>query len=469
MKINKPASIKGTRDFNALQIARRNWIFATIKQVYEQSGFTPLETPALEPLSTLLGNYGQEGEQLIFKILNSGDFLANVNLEVDKQDYKKLLPQIADKGLRYDLTVPLMRYVAAHKAALIVPFKRYQIQPVWRADRPQKGRYREFYQCDADIVGSQSLLCEAEILAIVYQILQKLGLANIVIQINHRDLLKAMVEVAGIPALENDFSVAIDKLDKIGESKVFEELVHKGFPIASLEALQFIFRLQGLNNEEKLRILAEKLGASAKGQQALQEIQQIIDYLQALGLGDMPITIEPTLARGLSYYTGPIFEIKLLSVDIGSIGGGGRYNNLTEKFGMPGLTGVGFSFGVDRLYAALEELNLFPTYTQTPCTQVLFTNLGKESQQIALSQLLACREQGIYVELYPEQHALKKQLSYANKKHILWVVMIGEEEQASKQFTLKNMLSGKQEKYMLAQLKQVLVQHSLSASSSSML
>jgi histidyl-tRNA synthetase len=460
MKTTKPTLPKGTRDLDASQVTRRGWIFENIKQVYQQYGFTPLETPALEQLSTLTGQYGQEGEQLTFKILNSGDFLADLHPTISNQDYKTLLPLIAEKGLRYDLTVPLMRYVATHQHELVFPFRRYQIQPVWRADRPQKGRYREFYQCDADIVGTNSLLCEAEVLAMAYQALQRLGLTHISIQLNHRNLLKALVEITGFPELEDDFCVAIDKLDKIGKEKVFEELIYKGFSEESLKKLQFIFQLKG-NNEEKLHLLSKNLATSQIGQQGLAGLKQILAYIQDLGLQNIPISLEPTLARGLTYYTGAVFEIKLLGVNLGSIGGGGRYDNLADKFGVKDLTGVGFSFGIDRLYTAIEELNLFPNQTIN-ATQVLFTNLNKRGEQIALNNLLAIRAKNILVELYPEPSTLKKQLHYANKKQIPWLVIIGEEEEASYQFTLKNMDSGKQERYALNQLVDVLADYLLS-------
>jgi histidyl-tRNA synthetase len=455
MKTTKPQLPKGTRDFNALQVAQRNFIFESIRQIYQQYGFSPLETSALEQLTTLTGQYGQEGEQLIFKVLNSGDFLAGTNPQAIDQGYKALLPQIAEKGLRYDLTVPLMRYIATHQQELVFPFRRYQIQPVWRADRPQKGRYREFYQCDADIVGTSSLLCEAEILAMAYQVLQRLGLKEACIQINHRALLKGMVKLIGSPDQENDFCMAIDKLDKVGKSKVLEELVSKGFSATSLENIEFIFDLQG-NNEEKLAILEKKLGLSPEGLKGLQELKQIFHYIKALGLGDMPISLEPTLARGLTYYTGAVFEVKLPSINLGSIGGGGRYDHLAEQFGVNGLTGVGFSFGIDRLYAAMEELALFPNLSELT-TQVLFTNLDPEAEQIALSNLLNLRTQGISLELYPEQVPLKKQLSYAHRKQIPWVVIIGSEEKATAQFILKDMQSGNQGVYALDKLLQVLI------------
>ena len=321
MQAQKPIIVKGTRDFDATQLAQRNHIFDTIRQICQRYGFLPLETPTLEYLSTLAGQYGQEGEQLIFKVLNSGDFLAEVDKAVIDKGHKALAPHIAEKGLRYDLTVPLMRYVAMHKQQLTFPFRRYQIQPVWRADRPQKGRYREFYQCDADVVGTPSLVCEAEVLAMAYQVLQQLGIRSFTIQLNHRAILKSLVALIGKASQENTFCITLDKLDKLGQQRVWEELIHKGFCPESLQQLQFIFDLPA-TNQAKLEILRSRLSQSKEGLRGLQEIQQILQYVTALGFEDMPITIAPTLARGLTYYTGAIFEVKIPSISIGSLGGG---------------------------------------------------------------------------------------------------------------------------------------------------
>jgi len=450
MQAKKPIILKGTRDFDAVQISQRNYIFDTVRQVYQQYGFSPLETPALEHLATLTGQYGQEGEQLIFKILNSGDFLAGVDRRSITADYKVLLPQIAEKGLRYDLTVPLMRYVAMHSHQLTFPFRRYQIQPVWRADRPQKGRYREFYQCDADIVGTPSLVCEAEILAMAYQVLQQLGIRHFSIQLNHRAILQGLVTLIGKADKENEFCMAIDKLDKVGRERVLEELESKGFPPAALEQLNFIFELPE-TNQDKLEMLNGYLGQVEVALKGLQETQQILQYIAALGLEDMPITLEPTLARGLTYYTGAVFEVKMHNFNVGSVGGGGRYDNLTDRFGVPGLTGVGFSLGVDRIYAVMEEQNLFPAYSAVT-TQVMLTNMDSEAEQLALRIITQLRMQGIKAELYPEQGKLKKQLNYANKKNIPFVVIIGTEEKAAGKFTLKDMHTGTQQLYTLAEL-----------------
>lgn len=454
MQAQKLIAVKGTRDLNATQLTQRSYIFDTIRQVYQQYGFSPLETPALEHLSTLVGQYGQEGEQLIFKVLNSGDFLAEVAKEVIDEGYRALVPQIAEKGLRYDLTVPLMRYVAMHSQQLTFPFRRYQIQPVWRADRPQKGRYREFYQCDADIVGTPSLICEAEVLAMAYQVLQQLRIRPVSIQLNHRAILKGLVSLINQATQENEFCTVLDKLDKLGQERVWEELINKGFPSKSLDQLKFIFDLPA-TNQAKLEVLKSRLSQSKEGLQGLQEIQQILQYITALGLADMPITIAPTLARGLAYYTGAIFEVKIQPMSIGSLGGGGRYDNLADRFGVPGLTGVGFSWGVDRIYAVMEALDLLP-HDSTVTPQVMLTNLDKEAEQLALGIITQLRAQGISAELYPEQGSLKQQLVYANKKNIPFFVIIGDEEREIDKFTLKAMRTGTQRLYTLDELIAVL-------------
>lgn len=437
-----PQLVKGTRDFDAFQILKRNYIFDHIRQVYQSYGFIPLETPALEHVSTLLGNYGTDGEQLIFRILNSGDFLAEVTDPAAYTNYKALLTQIADKGLRYDLTVPLMRYVAAHHHELVFPFKRYQIQPVWRADRPQKGRYREFYQCDVDVVGTSSLLIEAEILSMVHEVLARLGITQFKIALNHRAVLNGIVTLMGEGDRVNEFCIAIDKLDKVGREKVIQELVARGFASAALEKFSFIFDLQG-SNQHKLQRLSEHLAGSKLGLQGVQEIEQILRRVNALGISDKNISIEPSLARGLSYYTGTVFEVKLQGVDIGSVAGGGRYDNFAVEFGLTGMTGVGLSFGVDRLYVAMESLNLFSEKTHIS-TQVMFANLDEEAEKIALGIIPQLRKNGMSVELYPEPASLKKQLNYANKKLIPFVIVIGEEERQADKFRLKDMHTGVQ-------------------------
>jgi histidyl-tRNA synthetase len=445
-----PQLVKGTRDFSPIQVAQRNYIFNIIRQIYQQYGFVPLETPTLEYLSTLLGQYGQEGEQLVFRILNSGNFLTEVTQEELGKDYKTLLPKIAEKGLRYDLTVPLMRYVATHHHELTFPFKRYQIQPVWRADRPQKGRYREFYQCDADIVGTPSLLSEAEILVMAYEVLQKLGITDFKIHLNHRSILNGIATLIGKLDQVTDFCISIDKLDKVGKDKVIEELIQKGFSETSLAKFDFIFDFKG-DNQLKLEVLSTHLTNSELGFKGIQEIKQILSKVEALGMSNIPIIIDPSLARGLAYYTGTVFEIKLTSNNIGSIAGGGRYDHLADNFGVPGLTGVGLSFGVDRLYTVMEELNLFPKETYVG-TKVLFTNLDEEGESIALRIITQIRAHNISSELYPEQVKLKKQLAYANKKNIPFVIIIGEEERKADKFMVKDMNKGSQSLHTLKEL-----------------
>lgn len=445
-----PSLVKGTRDFDASQILKRNYIFDHIKKVYQSYGFIPLETPALEHVSTLLGNYGVDAEQLIFRILNSGDFLAEITDPASYTNYKALLPQIADKGLRYDLTVPLMRYVATYRHELLFPFKRYQIQPVWRADRPQKGRYREFYQCDADVIGSSSLLIEAEILSMIHEVLASLGITQFTIFLNHRSILNGIVELMDGGNRVNEFCIAIDKLDKVGKEKVIEELIARGFANTDLEKFSFIFELQG-TNQYKLKQLSENLANSEMGLGGIHEIQQILRYLNALGVTDKNISIQPSLARGLSYYTGTVFEVSIPGSNIGSVAGGGRYNNFGATFGLTDLSGVGLSFGVDRLYIVMEMLGLFPQETHVS-TQVMFAHLDQEDEKIALGIIPQLRKKGLAVELYPDAISLKRQLSYANKKLIPFVIMLGEEERKANKFRLKNMHTGIQTLYTQQEL-----------------
>jgi histidyl-tRNA synthetase len=449
MQVKKPALLKGTRDFAAHQVFRRNYIFDTIRNIYQKYGFLPLETPVLEHLSTLTGKYGEEGDQLLFKILNSGDFLAGVDSHT--KNYKALLPQIADKGLRYDLTVPLMRYVAMNKDELTFPFKRYQMQPVWRADRPQKGRYREFYQCDIDIVGASSLLCEAEILVMIHEVLFQLGVKDFTIHINHRGVLKSLATLVGATNQEGALCVALDKLDKVGKEKVLEELKGKGFAPTALERLLFIFDLPAAQ-ADRWTVLTKQLGLTQTG---IQDMQKTLDYVHALGIEEPSITLDPTLARGLSYYTGTIFEVKMQHSDWGSLGGGGRYDGLTDIFGLTGISGVGFSFGLDRLYAVLEALDLFPSSIGHN-TQVLFANLDHASEKWALKALATLRTNDIRAEIYPAVAKLKKPLQYAHKRKIPFVAIIGEEEHAAGVVTLKNMQTGTQQQYSLEQMLQEL-------------
>ena len=447
MQIKKPTLVQGTRDFGASQVFRKHYVQDTIRPIYEKYGFLPLETPALENLATLTGKYGNEGEQLLYKVLNSGDFLAG--LDLGHKDYKTLLPQIAAKGLRYDLTVPLMRYVAMNKEALTFPFRRYQMQPVWRSDRPQKGRYREFYQCDADIVGTNSLLCEAEILVMIHEALRQLGVKEFSIHLNHRGVLKGLAELAGAPDKEQPLCLALDKLDKIGQKKVEEELLKRGFTPAALEQLGFLFALP-TTQAERWALLTTQLATAAAGAKGIEELQSIMHYTRALGLENHAITLDPTLARGLSYYTGTVFEVKIQG-QAGSIGGGGRYDNLTDIFGVPGITGVGFSFGLDRLCQVVEDLNLFPP-SMGKSTQVLISYLDPSSQTWALQVLAALRAKNIRAEVYPEAVKLKKMLQYAHKRQLPWVAIIGEEENATGMVTLKNMQTVAQQHYTLEAL-----------------
>ena len=449
MQDKKLSILKGTRDFEAPQVFKRNYIFDTLRHIYQKYGFLPLETPALEHLDTLTGKYGEEGEQLLFKILNSGDFLAGIDETAG--GYKALLPQIATKGLRYDLTVPLMRHVAMNRHTLIFPLKRYQIQPVWRADRPQKGRYREFYQCDVDTVGTSSLLCEAEILVMIHEVLLKLGIQDFTIHMNHRAVLKSLASLMGAADQEEALCVALDKLDKVGKDKVLIELEGRGLTPASLARLMFIFDLP-TTHADRWAVLTDHLGP---GQAGVRDMQKIMDYVQALGLKQPCITLDPTLARGLSYYTGTVFEVKMKHSNLGSIGGGGRYDGLTNIFGLPGVSGVGFSFGLDRLYSALEDLDLFP-HSIGHTTRVLIANLDPTSEKWALKVLATLRSHDILAEIYPATAKLKKQLQYAQKKRIKFVAIIGQEEHEAGMVALKDMHTSTQQQHSLEQLLQKL-------------
>jgi histidyl-tRNA synthetase len=449
MSQGKPSIPKGTRDFNPEKMLRRNYIMNTIKKVYQVYGFLPLETPAMENLSVLTGKYGDEGDQLIFKILNSGDYLSKISENPLEVGAKKLTPLISEKALRYDLTVPFARYVAMNRHEITFPFRRYQIQPVWRADRPQKGRYREFYQCDADIVGTDSLVCEAEILCMLEQVFNELGINAYKVKLNNRKLLTAITEVCGHPGREVDLCVAIDKLDKIGQEEVVKELLLKGFSDSAIAKLNPIFDLQG-SNTEKLAKIEAFVGGNSIGQAGIQELRDIFNHYTAF-TGNSPdkfVDIDFTLARGLSYYTGAIIEVKALNVSIGSISGGGRYDNLTGVFGVPNLSGVGISFGIDRLYDVMEELDLFKNL-YTDSTKVLICHFDTET--LAEGQKLAylLRSKGIYSEIYPETSKIKKQLSYADGKKIPFAIIIGSDEITTKQYTLKNLLSGTQESLTL--------------------
>lgn len=437
----KPSIPKGTRDFGPVEMAKRNYIFDTIKGVYALYGFRQIETPAMENLSTLMGKYGEEGDKLLFKILNSGDFLHGMTAdEVANTSTLKLASKFCEKGLRYDLTVPFARYVVQHREELQLPFKRYQIQPVWRADRPQKGRYREFYQCDADVVGSDSLLNEVELMQIVDTVFTKFGI-RVQIKINNRKILSGIAEVIGEADKIVDITVAIDKLDKIGLDAVNDELRNDGISEEAIEKLQPIISLSG-SNEEKLQVIAEVLAQSELGMKGVEETRYILDKLKACGLNN-EIQLDLTLARGLNYYTGAIFEVKALDVQIGSITGGGRYDNLTGIFGLPGLSGVGISFGADRIYDVLNQLDLYPKESVNT-TKVLFINFGEAEADYCLPMLAKIRAAGVKAEIFPDNSKMKKQMAYANAMAIPFVVLAGDNEMAEGKFTLKNMETGEQ-------------------------
>ena len=446
MATTKPTLPKGTRDFSPEEMVKRNFIFDTIKSVFRKFGYQEIQTPSMENLETLTGKYGDEGDKLIFKILNSGDFLSKVSPEeLQVGDAKKLTTKVSEKALRYDLTVPFARYVVAHQNDISLPFKRFQIQPVWRADRPQKGRYREFYQCDADVVGSESLLNEAEFVLIYQEALSQLGLKDFSILINNRKILSGIAEIIGKPELIIDMTVAIDKLDKIGLEGVCKELLERGFTQADIEKLQPIIELKG-SNSEKIQALKKVLASSEIGQKGIEELETIFTYIQQLQTPNttLPsVALDITLARGLNYYTGAIFEVKSNEVAMGSIGGGGRYDDLTGMFGLKNLSGVGISFGADRIYDVLEELNAFPKNT-TESTKVLISNFDETAEKFALPILSQLRAAGIATELYPQAAKLKKQLGYADAKRIPYVILIGSEEMASGLLSLKNMKSGEQ-------------------------
>ena len=437
----KPSIPKGTRDFGPVEMAKRNYIFNTIREVYARYGFQQIETPAMETLQTLMGKYGEEGDKLLFKILNSGDYLKKINdEELLARQPIHLATLLAEKGLRYDLTVPFARYVVQHREELQLPFKRYQIQPVWRADRPQKGRYREFYQCDADVVGSDSLLNEVELIQIIDTVFTKFGI-RVQIKINNRKILTGIAELINEAERITDITVAIDKIEKIGVEKVIEELQSSGISDTATNKLRPILMLAG-SNEEKLETMEGLLQVSEIGKKGLDETRFILDTLKAVGLKN-EVQLDLSLARGLNYYTGAIFEVKALDTPMGSITGGGRYDNLTGIFGMPGLSGVGISFGADRIYDVLNTLDLYPKEAITT-TQLLFINFGEAETTYSLPCVAKAREAGIRTEIYPDSAKMKKQMSYANAKEIPFVVLAGEEEMAANKFTLKNMKTGEQ-------------------------
>lgn len=450
----KPSIPKGTRDFSPAEMARRNYIFDTIRSVFRLYGFAPIETPAMENLSTLMGKYGEEGDKLLFKILNSGDFLRSVDRQlIDNPEgqWGKLTSQLCEKGLRYDLTVPFARFVVMHRQELQMPFKRYQIQPVWRADRPQKGRYREFYQCDADVVGSDSLINEIELLQMIDEVFARLGI-SITIKLNNRKVLAGIAELIGEPDKIIDITVAIDKLDKIGLDAVKEELASRGLTSQAIDTLMPILSING-SIEERLAKLANTLAEVEVGSKGVDELREIVGGVNALGLR-ANLDLDVSLARGLNYYTGAIIEVKANDVAIGSISGGGRYDNLTGVFGMSGLSGVGISFGADRIYDVLNQLNLYPEQLQSS-VRLLFLNLGAAEAAKAMTLLRTVRQTGIAAEIYPDAAKLKKQMGYADALKIPYVAIIGESELASGSITLKNMLTGEQQSVSPEQLIEI--------------
>lgn len=439
--MNKPTVPKGTRDFSPIEMAKRNYIFNTIKEVYALYGFQQIETPAMETLQTLMGKYGEEGDKLLFKVLNSGDFMAKLSHEeLAENNSLRLASKLCEKGLRYDLTVPFARYVVMHRDELQMPFKRYQIQPVWRADRPQKGRYREFYQCDADVVGSDSLLNEVELMQIVDTVFSRFKI-RVLIKINNRKILTGIADYIGAPDKITDITVAIDKLDKIGLEAVNAELEANGITPESIAKLQPILALSG-TNEEKLATIAHTIASSEVGLKGVEETRFILEKLKTTGLNN-EIELDLTLARGLNYYTGAIFEVKAVDTPMGSITGGGRYDNLTGIFGLPGLSGVGISFGADRIYDVLNTLNLYPQEA-VDATRILFINFGEKEADYCLPIIRQVRAAGLSAEIYPDSAKMKRQMSYANAKQIPFVALAGDDEMQAGKITLKNMTTGEQ-------------------------
>ncbi len=451
--MSQPSIPKGTRDFSPEEMAKRNYIFDTIREVFKLYGFRQIETPAMENLSTLMGKYGEEGDKLLFKILNSGDYLKDLSdEELLEKNSTRLATKISEKGLRYDLTVPFARYVVMHRNEITFPFKRYQIQPVWRADRPQKGRYREFFQCDADIVGSDSLINEVELIQIADEVFSRFGI-RVSIKLNNRKILSGIAEIIGEAEKITDITVAIDKLDKIGLEKVNEELASKGIPQKAIEQLQPIILLQG-TNEEKLNTLKTVLKDSETGIQGVNELEYILNKLKIVGIR-CELELDLTLARGLNYYTGAIIEVKALDVQIGSITGGGRYDNLTGIFGLSGVSGVGISFGADRIFDVLNQLDLYPK-DSIQNTQVLFVNFGEKEEAHILPLILKMRQEGISTEIFPESAKMKKQMSYADSNKIPYVAIVGENEINENKITLKDMTSGEQKSLTLEECISIL-------------
>lgn len=438
----KPSIPKGTRDFSPVEMVKRNYIFDTIKDVFRLYGFQPIETPAMENLSTLMGKYGEEGDKLLFKILNSGDFVSKVSDDIYKEkNSNKLIPKISEKGLRYDLTVPFARYVVQNRNDISFPFKRYQIQPVWRADRPQKGRYREFYQCDVDVIGSKSLLNEVELVQIIDDVFQRLQI-NTLVKINNRKILAGIAEAIGEADRIIDITVAIDKLDKIGLEKVNAEMLAKGISESAVEKLQPILELEG-STQEKLTQIEKVIGETEVGAKGISEMKTLFEYLERFEL-KTEVELDLTLARGLNYYTGAIFEVKSKDVQIGSICGGGRYDDLTGVFGMPDVSGVGVSFGAERIYDVLVQQNAFPLKSMET-TKAMFVNFGEKEEAYCLPVLAQLRKNEVNAEIFPESSKMKKQMNYANRKQIPFVILAGDSEMEAEKFTLKNMETGEQQ------------------------
>ena len=445
----KPSIPKGTRDFLPMEMVRRNFIFDTIKSVFQKHGYLPIETPAMENLSTLMGKYGEEGDRLLFKILNSGDYLKNLTEnELNEKNAQKVATKISEKGLRYDLTVPFARFVVQNRNEIVFPFKRYQIQPVWRADRPQKGRYREFYQCDIDVIGSNSLLNETELIRVIDEVFTKLGI-DITIKINNRKILSGIATIIDAPEKLTDITTAIDKLDKIGIEKVYDELRRKGLSDDAIDILEPIINLGG-ENRKKLQCLKELIGLSEDGSKGILEIETMLDHLSMLKI-KAKVELDQSLARGLNYYTGAIIEVKANDVNIGSICGGGRYDNLTGVFGLADVSGVGISFGADRIYDVMNDLNIFPEQSQTS-TEVMIVNFGEKEALHSLKVLEEMHNSGIKAELYPDIVKVQKQMKYANQKSITYVLLVGEEEIETGNYTLKNMNTGDQRKLKLSEV-----------------
>lgn len=454
--MQKPSLPKGTRDFSPTELSKRNYIFNIIRQNFQRFGFQPIETPSFENYETLMGKYGEEGDRLIFKILNSGDFLSDISPEeLQQKNSQKLTPKLCEKALRYDLTVPFARYVVQHQNELSFPFKRYQIQPVWRADRPQKGRFREFYQCDADVIGSESLWQEVELIQLYDAVFTELQVSGVTIKINNRKILSGLSEVIGQPEKLIDFTVALDKLDKIGQEKVIEEMVSKGISSEAITKVLPIFELQG-SFSQKIEQLKQILSTSEVGLKGIEELQFIQSAIDHLPLETARLELDVTLARGLNYYTGAIFEVAPPSqVQMGSIGGGGRYDDLTGIFGLKNMSGVGISFGLDRIYLVMEELGLFPAEVNESL-DVLALNFGQNEAIQSMKIIANLRKKGIKVELYPDASKLKKQMSYADKRGVKYVLMIGEQELQEQRFILKNMVSGEQNTYTIQEVETII-------------